>query len=104
MASPDYICDFIPPFVRDTTQYPLRDNNNLDIPFTRTEILRKSCIPFSVSLWNSLDNHTRSADSPSSFRSTIKGLRPNSSSNVISFFLNGNKYLSSTTCTKTQQL
>ena len=43
--SPDYISDIIPHFVRDTTNYPLHNNNDLAVPFTRTGISRKYCIP-----------------------------------------------------------
>ena len=91
--SPDYIRDIIPPFVRETNPYPLRNNNNLVIPPTRTEISRKSCIPSSVSLWNSLDNDIRSANSLSSFKSSIKRLRLNNTK-VPSYFLSGDRYLS----------
>ena len=45
----DLTPDLIPHFVRDTTNYALRNNNNLAVPFTRTEISPKSCIPSSIS-------------------------------------------------------
>ena len=65
--TPSYISDLIPPLVRNTTHYPLRNSNNLVIPYNRTEISRKSCIPSSVSLWNSLDSNIRSSNSTSHF-------------------------------------
>ena len=46
--TPDYIYDLIPHFVIDTTNHPLRNNKNLAVTFTRTEISRKSCIPSSI--------------------------------------------------------
>ena len=52
---PSYITDIIPPLVRETTNYPLRNQNNITVPFCRTELYRKSCIPSSISLWNNLD-------------------------------------------------
>ena len=61
--TPDYISDLIPHFVRDTTNYPLRNNNKLAVPFTRTEISRKSCILSYISLWNSLDEEIRTSSS-----------------------------------------
>ena len=92
--SSDYIRDIIPPYVRETTtHYSLRNNNDLVTPTTCTEISRKSCIPSSVSLWNSLDNDTRTADSLSSFKSSIKSQRPNNSK-VPPYFLSGDRYLS----------
>ena len=51
---PTYITDLIPPVIRETTNYPLRNQNNITIPFCRTEIFRKSCIPSGIALWNSL--------------------------------------------------
>ncbi|MCG7877681.1 MAG: reverse transcriptase domain-containing protein [Candidatus Thiodiazotropha endolucinida] len=45
---PSYINDIIPPRIRETTNYPLRNRENITIPFCRTELFRKSCIPSSV--------------------------------------------------------
>ena len=42
---PSYISDLIPLPIHETTYYPLRDQNNITVPFCRTEIARKSCIP-----------------------------------------------------------
>ena len=62
--TPDYISDLIPHFVRDTTNDPLHNNNNnLAVPFTRTEFSRKSCIPSSICLLNSLDKDIRTSSS-----------------------------------------
>ena len=72
---------------------PIIHINNLVTPTTCTEISRKSCIPSSVSLWNSLDNDIRTADSLSSFKSSIKSQRPNNSK-VPPYFLSGDRYLS----------
>ena len=62
-------------------QYPLllvtphdihRDSRNINIPFTHTEISRKSCIPSSVSLWNSLEDDICSSSNFSGFTENIK--------------------------------
>ncbi|MCG7883227.1 MAG: reverse transcriptase family protein [Candidatus Thiodiazotropha endolucinida] len=90
--TPDYISEITPSFVRETTNYPLRNQNNLAVPFTRTEISRKSCIPSSASLWNSLEEDVRSASSLSQFKSRLKHLRPNSNDKVPSFYLTGDRY------------
>ena len=91
--TPDYISDIIPHFVRDTTNYPLRNNNNntLAVLFTRTEISRKSCIPSSISLWNLLDEEIRTSSSLSCFKSKLKTLRTDFN-NVPHFFLCGERY------------
>ena len=52
---PEYISDLIPPFVRETSNYPLRNRDNVSSIYTRTEIISRSCISSGVSLWNSLD-------------------------------------------------
>ena len=83
----------MPPLVRNTTNYSLRNNNDLVLPYARTEISRKSCIPSSVSLWNSLDSDIRSSNCTSHFKSNLKRLRP-SIIKVPSFYLAGDRYLS----------
>ena len=62
------------------------------MPFTRTEISRKSCIPSSVSLLNSLEDDIRSSSNLSSFKENIK-IRSNSFK-VPSFYLQGDRWLS----------
>lgn len=91
--TPNYISDLIPPLVRNTTNYPLRNNNDLVVPYTRTEVSRKSCIPSSVSLWNSLDSNIRSSNSTSHFKSNLKRLRP-ANTTVPPFYHTGDRYLS----------
>ena len=82
------------PLVNDTSQYTLRNSRNINIPFTRTEISRKSCIPSFVSLWHSLEDDIRSSSSLSGFKENIKKkLRPNSF-NVLSLYLQGDRWLS----------
>ena len=88
---PEYISDLIPHFVRDVTNYPLRNNNNLTIPFTRTETSRKSCIPSSVSLWNSLDENTRNSSSLSCFKNNLRIFRTDGNQ-VPQYYLCGERY------------
>ena len=61
-----------PPLASDISQYMLRNSRNINIPFTRTKISRKSCIPSSISLWNSLEEDIHSSSSLSGFRENIK--------------------------------
>ncbi|MCG7882866.1 MAG: hypothetical protein JAY96_14895 [Candidatus Thiodiazotropha endolucinida] len=69
---PSYITDLIPPLVREVTNYPLRNSNDITVPYCRTEISKRSCIPSSISLWNSLDNEVRIAGSISTFKQHLK--------------------------------
>ncbi|MCG8048002.1 MAG: endonuclease/exonuclease/phosphatase family protein [Candidatus Thiodiazotropha taylori] len=87
---PSYISDLIPPFVRETSNYPLRNNNNISVPYTRTEISNKSCIPSSISLWNSLDTSIRESNTLVTFKHHIKRLR--SVVKVPSHYYHGERY------------
>ena len=69
---PDYISDLIPPLEGEVSNYPLRNANNFTTPRTRTETFRKSCIPSSVALWNSLDSSVGDIDSLKRFKNTLK--------------------------------
>ena len=91
--TPNYISDLIPPLVRNTTNYALRNNNDFVVPYARTEISRKSCIPSSLSLWNSLETNIRSSNCTSHFKSNLKRLR-SAITKVPSFYLTGDIYLS----------
>ena len=55
---PSYISDIMPLLVSDISNYPLR-NSSYSVPFSRTEVSRRSCVPSSVSLWKSLDETVR---------------------------------------------
>ena len=89
----EYISDLILPFITDVTNYHLRNNNNLTIPFTRTETSRKSCISSSVSLWNSVDENTRKSSSLSCFKNNLRYLRTDGNQ-VPHNYLCGDRYWS----------
>lgn len=90
---PDYITDIIPPLVRDVSNYPLRNRENVSNMYTRTEISHKSCIPSSISYWNNLQTNIREADTYESFRHSLKrDIFDNI--NVPIYFSKGNRKLS----------
>ncbi|MCG7879870.1 MAG: hypothetical protein N0C90_26630, partial [Candidatus Thiodiazotropha endolucinida] len=89
---PTYITDLIPPPVREINSYALRNQNDITIPFCRTEISRKSCISSSISAWNSLSIGLRNSSSLASFKYQLK--RQQNSSKVPVFYNVGNRYLS----------
>ena len=86
---PPCISDITPHLVHETTDYPLRNQNNITIPFCRTEISCRSCIPSSITLLNSLDEDLRTAPSVASFKYQLKKRQNNSK--VPSFYLTGNR-------------
>ena len=53
---PSYISDLIPPLVKEISDYPLRNNRNISLPYNRTNISQKSCIPSFIRLWNGLED------------------------------------------------
>ena len=59
---PDYISDIIPPRVADVSNYPLRNRDNFSNICNRTETARISCIPSSVTHWNSIRANIIEAD------------------------------------------
>ena len=89
---PSYISELTPPLISEITDYPLRNQNNITVPFSRTETARKSCIPSSITLWNSLDAELRNSSSVSSFKHQLKDRQNNSK--VPSYYLSGNRFLS----------
>ena len=48
-----YLCDFFPNFVSERSSYCLRSDNNLCLPFVRTERHKKSFLFPSIKEWNS---------------------------------------------------
>ena len=76
---PSYVSDLIPSLVGETNAYNLRNNNNITVPFCRTEFSRKSCIPSSISAWNSLDIELRNSPPLSSFKYQLKKKTQNNS-------------------------
>ena len=88
---PIYITELIPPLTGDVSNNPLRNSNNIAIPFTRTEISHRSCIPSSITLWNSLDQNVRTIDSLKCFKNHIKNSYI-TNTDVLSFYLVGDRY------------
>ena len=87
---PDYISDIIPPLVREVSNYPLRNSDNLTNLHTRTETSRRSCIPSSVAYWNGIQSDIRELDTFVSFRHVLKDTVL-TGCNVPSFFVKGER-------------
>lgn len=89
---PTYISDLIPPSVRELNTYALRNQNDITVPFCRTEISRKSCIPSSIASWNSQSIDLRNSSSLASFKYQLK--KQQNAPKVPSYYNVGNRYLS----------
>ena len=70
--TPNYLKELIPPLVQTATPYSLRTQANFRIPFSRTNLLKRSFIPSTLRLWNSLDMQTRDSKSLNSFKYKLK--------------------------------
>ena len=47
-STPPYLLDLIPPTIQSTTIYPLRNGNDIIIPFCRLSLTRDSFVPATV--------------------------------------------------------
>ena len=77
---PNYLSNLVPPLVSQTTNYNLRNANNLIVPRCRTVSYLRSFLPSTIRLWNGLDPPTRCLPCLTRFRSTLrkhKSRRPN---------------------------
>ena len=68
---PSYKQDLIPPLVSEISNYPLRNNRNISVPFNRTSISQKSCNPSSIRLWNSLGDDLKNLSTLQTFKKTL---------------------------------
>ena len=89
---PSYIQDLIPPLISEISNYPLRNNRNISVPFNRTSISQKSCIPSSIRLWNSLEDNLKNLSTLQTFKKHISSRSNNSC--VPSHFTKGNRHIS----------
>jgi hypothetical protein len=79
--APEYLRYLVPPTIQSTTIYPLRNGDNLIVPFCILSITNSSFIPSTVKEWNKLDIAIRKLDLFSKFKNVI---HLNSQSNKIS--------------------
>jgi hypothetical protein len=70
--APAYLRHLVPPTIQSTTIYPLRNGDNLIVPFCRLSITNWSFIPSTVKEWNKLDIAIRKLDSLSKFKNAIR--------------------------------
>ena len=78
-GSPQYLYHNIPESVSCRTQYSLRNQNNLNVQFARTNLFKSSFVVNTCNEYNELDNNLKGM-SANSFKSKIrlKSISPNS--------------------------
>jgi hypothetical protein len=72
--APSYLCDLLPPLVRNVTNYPVRNKNVYTVPRCRLSLCQSSFIPSVINLWNSLENDTRNTRTFNSFKINFKSI------------------------------
>jgi hypothetical protein len=70
--APSYLCDLLPPLVRYSTNYPVRNRNDYTVPRCRLSLYQSSFIPFVINLWNSLDNDIRNTRTFDTFKINLR--------------------------------
>ena len=70
--TPNYLCTLIPPTIQSTSVYPLRNGNDIILPFCRLSSTRDSFILSTIKMWNRLNNNIRNVDTLSKFKSELK--------------------------------
>jgi hypothetical protein len=63
-----YLLDLIPLTIQSTTIYPLRNGNDIIVPFCRFSLTRDSFVPATVREWNSLNLSVRNLDALSKLK------------------------------------
>jgi hypothetical protein len=66
-----YLLDRIPPTIQSTTIYPLRNGNDIIVPFCRFSLTRDHFVPATVREWNSLILSLHNLDTLSKFKKAI---------------------------------
>ncbi|XP_071133192.1 uncharacterized protein [Mytilus edulis] len=70
--APEYLCNLVPPKIQSTTQYPLRNGQDIILPFCRLTLTSQSFIPSTIKLWNNLNIAVRNVDSLPKFKVELK--------------------------------
>ena len=92
MLVPSCISDLIPPLVNEISDYPLRNNRNISLPYNWTTISQKSCIPSSIRLWNGLEDDFKNLSTLTTFKKHV--ISKFNKSYIPSYFTFGNRYIS----------
>ena len=70
--APDYLTTLLPPRIQSTTIYPLRNGEDLIVPFCRLSLTKDSFFPSTIRSWNELPPATRNIESISKFKKEVK--------------------------------
>ena len=65
---PDILSDLVPPYVRESNPYSLRNSNDIQTIYARTNLYFNSFLPATIRDWNNLPLHVRQSDSLETFK------------------------------------
>jgi hypothetical protein len=68
---PLYLSELCPKYVKSRTNYDLRANDHLIVPFSRTKRFKDSFLISSINLWNNLPESVRSSPSLDCFKNNV---------------------------------
>ena len=71
-ATNPYLLDLIPSTIQSTTIYPLRNGNDIIVPFCRLSLTRDYFVLATVREWNSFNLSGRNLDTLSKFKKAIR--------------------------------
>ena len=71
-STPSYFLYLIPPTIQSMTIYPLRNGNDIIVPFCRLSLTRDYFISATVREWNNLNLSVRNLDTLSKFKKAIR--------------------------------
>ena len=66
--APNYLLDLVPPIIQETTNYNLRNADDIQTLHARTNLYYNSFFPSTIRAWNSLPEDTKQSPSISSFK------------------------------------
>ena len=70
--APEYLSHLIPPTVSETSNYYLRNSQNISQQVNRLALLQQSLFPSTIKLWNTLDLNIRQIRILAHFKSKIR--------------------------------
>jgi hypothetical protein len=91
--APEYLSDLIPPSVSETSNYYLRNSQNISQQVNRLALLQQSFFPSTIKLWNTLDLNIRQIPILAHFKSKIRQIYFQNVKKSAHFSC-GNRYLS----------
>ena len=71
-STPSYLLDLTPSTIQSTTIYPLRNGNNIIVPFCRLSLTKDSFVSATVREWSNLNLSVRNLDTLSKFKKALR--------------------------------